>query len=212
MIGVHSTGNVPDECVQEMIATIIPAVKQLDVQWSLMMVSRAKVAAARNQIVEESLKLGCTHWLSLDTDHLFPRDMVLKLVAADAPDVAAVSGLIHKRYFPFEQVVFKFSTGDAYELAVINSEHTGPVEVDGCAFGCTLVNLAACIRVELPLPWFQDTPRGRSDVNFLRACRGKGLRVLVDPRVQVGHLLDTQAVYPTNVEAMRAVFGPRNPV
>jgi hypothetical protein len=207
-IGIHSAGYIPDEVARHIIPLILHAAKNVEADFATIYLSKSKVAAARNQIVENALKIGATHWLSLDVDHVFRPDLVQRLVAASAPDVAAVSGLIHKRSYPFHQVAFRFAPGtDGHELVQI-SDTAKVVEVDACAMGCTLINLEAILKAGVPGPWFVDTARGRSDMNFFRSVRVAGLRLLIDAQAHVGHLLDPLAIWPENIDEARMVYGP----
>lgn len=208
-IGIHSVGNVADEVVFSLIPAMMRAAKKLEnTHFSFCGVSRSKVAAARNKVVEDLIKMGCTHWLSLDTDHLIHLDFVEQLVSAMGDDVGVVSGLIHKRAYPFHQVAFKFRPGrDSFSLVNVNPA-AGVVEVDAAAFGCTLINIEALQQKEVPFPWFFDNERGRSDMNFCRLVRKAGLKVLINTAATVGHLLDPQVLWPEIIEEARDKFSP----
>jgi hypothetical protein len=78
---------------------------------------------------------------------------------------------------------------------------SGLVSVDGCAFGCTLVNLEKLQK--LPRPWFYDDRVGRSDLNLCRAFRAVGERLLIDTRAAVGHLGDPTIVWPDTADDAR---------
>lgn len=206
-IGIHSVGSILDEAVFNVLPMLMHSMKSLgDAHASFIGVSRSKVAAARNKIVTDALEIGCTHWLSLDTDHMFPIDFVERIWASRGDDVGMVSGLIHKRAFPFHQVAFKFfPETKKYELASVPMD-SGLVEVDACAFGCTLVNIARIYDLGLKGPWFKDNGEGRSDMNFCRSVKDLGLKILVDTGLPVGHLMDPVALWPKDVETLRASY------
>lgn len=159
---------------------------------------RLKVAAARNLIVDELLKLGCTHWLSLDDDHLVP-DNMLDLLVENA-DAGMVSGLICKRGFPYEIVAFKDVEG---MRSVTMRPDTGVKTVSVCAMGCTLINLEPLKDGRIARPWFEDTREHRSDVNFCAKMRDVGMAIKVDTRVCVGHLCEPRVITPQVAEAWR---------
>ena len=161
-------------------------------------VRRVKVAQARNLIVQELLKQGCTHWLSIDDDHIIPDNMLDLLV--ESADAGMVSGLVCKRGYPFELVAFKDVADIGLRPAYFLPD-TGVHEVAVCAFGCTLINLKALEGV--PTPWFVDTPEHRSDVNFCTKVRDAGLKILVDTRVSIGHMCNPQVITPQLATAWR---------
>lgn len=157
-------------------------------------IGQAKVAAARRVVVENLLKSGCTHWLCIDNDHILPLELLPRLVeTAERECAGMVSALVTKRLFPFDVVAFKRSP-QGVMLPLDLRPSTGVWDVDVCAWGCTLVALEPLRKLEKP--WFFDTPTHRSDVNFCLRYRDIGQRVLVDTSVQVGHLVEPEAVWP----------------
>jgi hypothetical protein len=193
-IGIHSCDDFRDATVYSMIPMLMKALVVPHTTWSFVGGSRDKVASARNFIVEKLLNSGCTHWLSLDTDHVYPLDLVARLVAMDADDVGLCSGLIRKRGQPFPFVTFKAVNG-VLNLCEVTPD-SGVVELDGCAMGCTLVNIEAVMKSGVEWPWFVDSAAGRSDVNFYKNVRAKGLRILVDTGLHVGHIGEPQVIWP----------------
>lgn len=195
-IGVHSTDTICSTIYFNHIMTFTQWVKMYDM--AFIGLRRVKVERACNQTVDAARRMDCTHVLFIDDDHVLKENM-LPLLLENA-DATVVSGLICKRLFPYETVAFKTSPAGVYTLMQLE-ENTGVREMDGCAFGCTLVNLEK-LR-ELPKPWFVTTEQQRYDVNFFRNVRAMGGKVLVDTRVSVGHISDPQVVWPETATMLR---------
>ncbi len=160
-----------------------------------------KNAKAREILFQRAIDEGCTHVLVLDVDHIVFESMLPLLLRQ--PNAAMVSGLICRRSYPFNQVGF-VKDDDGYYVNIgfdLGSNKT--YEVDACAFGCTLINLAQL--QELEKPYFRDTLthevegklyNKRSDINLCAAFKAKGKQILIDTRVKVGHMMPNQTVYP----------------
>ena len=159
--------------------------------------SRTKVASARNRIVDAAIREKCSHVLFIDSDHILP-DNMLDLLTESA-DAAMVSGLICKRKFPFEAVAFKFlPDGDFDEIIVKDRKKI--IDVDGCAMGCTLMNLDHVKTLEKP--YFYDA-RMRSDMNIAVNLKMNGFKILIDTRISIGHLGDAPIITPDNADILR---------
>lgn len=159
--------------------------------------SRLKVASARNRIVDVAIKEGCSHILFIDSDHILPDDILDLLV--ESADAAMVSGLICKRKFPFEAVAFKFLPGGDFDEIIVK-ERKKIIEVDGCAMGCTLINLEHIQTLEKP--YFYDA-KMRSDLNIAVNFKARGLKILIDTRISIGHLGDAPVITPENADSLR---------
>ncbi len=159
------------------------------------------VAMARNKIVKTLAGLECDYCLFLDTDHIVDGDMLQRLFA-HFPGPGMVSGHVVKRIFPFDTVAFKFDPDGLGLVGVHLNAYTGFYEVDGCAFGCTLIDMKKLLA--LPDPLFEDTSEGRSDLNLCKKFRAAGETLLVDTDVQIGHYPDPTIVTPKIAESLRA--------
>ncbi len=160
-------------------------------------VQRMKVAAARRKITENAVRQNCDYLLFLDSDHIVPDNMLDLLL--ENKDAAMVSALICKRSLPYNTVGFKLDSNDELQEVLLH-EDTGVVELDGCAMGCTLINMK--LLKELKAPLWQDN-HFRSDINLcLKFRRELDAKILIDTRVSVGHMRNPQAVYPNNAESL----------
>lgn len=164
---------------------------------------RQKVASARNTIVDAAIGQGCNNLLLIDSDHLLPDDLLDCLV--ENADAAVVSGLICKRYFPYETVAFKFTSDTEIHQCMVTARGK-VIEVDVCAMGCTLINLDILKSLyenkKLEKPFFYDE-HFRSDMNFCMNLRKAGQRILLDTRVDIGHLGDPPVIMPSNAQEAR---------
>jgi len=206
-IAIHSFGPVDARVYSNHIAMFASWSKNYECL--LMTLDRAKVAEARNALVERALEENCTHVLFLDTDHFVDKEMLGCLLGNT--DAAVVSGLVVRKDKQRSQVCF-VRKDDLYfglELPTDGMSYS----VDACAFGCTLVNLDVFKNIEKP--WFKDTvmrlPNGelrqrRSDMNFCDDVKAQGKIIRVDTRVLVGHLANGEVIYPPTKEYQVATY------
>ena len=206
-IGIHGVSTVPTAIYFNHLARMGSWMKWAVAEGhslAMVAVDRTIVSRAREKIVKDLLELECDYWLSLDTDHVVPVELLPELFKL-FPGPAMASGLINKRVYPFEPVVYGLvdaGNGEKMFMGLQIDHHTGVHEVDGCAFGCTLIDLKKT--EALPTPRFRDTSKGRSDLNLCKAFREKGERVLVNSDIMVGHLAQPYPVTPDTVEERRA--------
>ena len=162
-------------------------------------------ADARELICDMAVQEKCSHVFFLDADHFIPTETLEYLL--EMKDESMVSGLITRRFHPFEQVAWaKDDKTNEYISARIPLD--GKIyEVGVCAFGCTLINIAKLQKLEKP--WFRDTceimsngkrHNMRSDINLCDAFRKNGEKVWIDTRVLIGHEASNLIVYPQNAK------------
>ena len=203
-VGIHGWTHVAVPVYYNHLAAMASWMKWADREGhelAMMTVGHAIVAKARERVVAGLLELGADYWLSLDTDHMVQPSLLPELLKL-FPGPAMASGLITKRLYPYETVAYKFILGTTNLAGLHIKPGSGVCEVDGCAMGCTLVDLKKLQK--LPKPWFADTEAGRSDLNLCKAFRAVGERILVHSNVLVGHLSDPTVVMPDTAEVLRA--------
>ena len=194
-LGIHLAEAVLPQVYLNHIGAIARWARSYDL--TLIGTYRAKVAAARNSIVDRAIKDGYSHIFFLDSDHIISDDLLDLLV--ESADAAMVSGLICKRIFPFDCVGFKcIEGGDLTQIVIHERDIVKPV--DACAMGCTLVNLEEIKK--LKKPYFFDA-RFRSDINLCLSFRAIDCKVLLDTRAEVGHLGEPVVVRPSMAERLR---------
>jgi hypothetical protein len=146
--------------------------------------------ASRQSLVEAAINADCTHVLWLDSDMIFPKDVLARLLAHKEPIVAAN---YVKRRLPIEPVSATRDTPESDMRPVYTDEaSTGLQEVYFAGMGCMLVDMD--VYKALPRPWFnlwyaQDQFAGE-DVFFCYHARHNGIKVLVDHDVskEVSHI------------------------
>ncbi len=166
-------------------------------------------ADARELICDIAIEQKCTHIFFLDADHFIPTEALEYLL--EMKDEAMVSGLIARRFHPFEQVAWG-KDDDTNEYISARVPLDGKIyEVGVCAFGCTLINMTKLQKLEKP--WFRDTceimadgkrHNMRSDINLCDMFRSNGEKVWIDTRVLVGHEASNLIVYPQNAADLKA--------
>lgn len=148
------------------------------------------VASNRNRLVDEAERFDCEWLLFLDSDMLFPRDTIARLLAHGKDIVGAT---YCKRVEPYE-VLGRTLDGGPLEAA------TGLVEVAGLPTGCLLVRRS--VFAALRKPYFRTPAREDGEVDglpahiegedyyFCRVAREAGFSVWldVDLTMQMGHI------------------------
>ena len=162
-----------------------------------------RTADARNILINTAQEIGCTHVLVIDSDHILPVGMLDALCNCEGE---IVSGLITRRKPPYAQVGFiKNPKGEGYLNVNIPIDGRSYF-VDIPAMGCTLIDIKVFDKLEKP--YFRDTSgldlegniyNRRSDFNFFKNCGELGFKMVIDTRIQVGHLMDKKPMYPSDV-------------
>lgn len=154
---------------------------------SLSFVTGTYVHTARQDLAQEALNCGADYLLWLDSDHRFPKDIALRLMAHDK-DVVGIN--YSQRGVPPDFVAIKnldTENGESEKL-VTDVDSTGLEKVDAVGFGAVLMK--ANVFADLPDPqeepwfWYEWLPHlGQQigeDVYFCRLLREAGYDLWVD--------------------------------
>lgn len=147
------------------------------------------------KMLEESIKAGVDVAITVDGDSVFTamdvKQVVETLVNTDADAVSC----------------FQCRRGDAVVLASLrdgNKLEIGdePIQVATAHFGLTAIDLHKLATV--PKPWFICTPDERGefgdgrtddDIHFWRQWEKAGHKLVIDPRVRIGHLEEMVVIH-----------------
>lgn len=148
------------------------------------------VGAARNQILEDAVRVGAEWVWFLDDDHEFDRTLLRDLLAWD---VDVVQPVVLTRYAPFGPVHMGPRTGDGqahwrYALSEADPIGLKPVQVVGC--GGMLIRRRAWEKLEPP--YFRvgqvDGTGLSEDVDICRRLTAAGCGIFVDLAHSMSHL------------------------
>ena len=152
-------------------------------------VTNGPIDAMRCVIAEQALRLGCSHLLMLDTDHVLHPQTVTKLLANDVDICGAMT---YKRYPPFDPILLK-GTIKGYRYIYPKRGDTDLVEVDGV--GAAILMIKTEVFENIQKPWFKfekfseddDRPIGE-DLYFCWKAKQAGYKIHVDPSIPCGHI------------------------
>jgi hypothetical protein len=167
------------------------------------------VVTNRNALVDQAALVNAEWILFLDSDLLFPRDAIARLLAHDKDIVGAT---YCKRVPPYE-VLGRTLDGDRLEAA------TGLVEVSGLPTGCLLIRRSVFEQLEKPyfrtpahadneIPGLPAHIEGE-DYYFCRVAREAGFSVWldVDLTMQIGHIGQQVFQIPNHEEVIADAEG-----
>lgn len=162
----------------------------------------------RNELVKKAFETGCSHLIMMDTDQVYPIDLLDKMIPIFSnPDILVVSTIVHRRYDPFDPLVFqivKDVTGELHIMRMTDEEIFTPplIKVGATGFGCIMFDMR--VFNEIPYPWFVDEAYARArgeanqgnftarppgeDIGFCYKLFGKGIGIYVDTTIKIDHL------------------------
>lgn len=137
------------------------------------------IVSNRTWLVQNAIKAGATHILFVDSDMLFPYDIIPKLLA-HKKEVVGVE--YNKREFPLKRLCEPLN--ERTEDKIYKAKYTGT--------GVLLVDLS--VFKKMGSPWF-NFGRGKEgqlvmgeDIWFCNTAREAGYDIWVDPTLQVKHI------------------------
>lgn len=151
------------------------------------------IAHNRNDIVRQALADGVSHVIMLDTDQIYPQDIIVKLARHAAQGRDVVIGPVHRRYDPFELILMR-GEPDSYLYIGDEEKYSGEmIEVDAGGTGCIMFSMRAVL--EIPEPWFRlgKTPKGKDigeDIGFCWNLRRAGYRIWADTSIEIAHMAE----------------------
>jgi GT2 family glycosyltransferase len=152
---------------------------------------RGSLADARNALVREAMMAGCSHLLMLDSDQVYPKNTLTKLlqnIGQEEVDICGVS--VHRRYDPFDVIMLKGEHGSYEPLPESEWYDQGLVEVDATGTGCLMMKME--VFDDIDEPWFKwpaDQSEPGEDIYFCGRARKAGFRIFVDTDLPVDHLI-----------------------
>ena len=158
---------------------------------------------SRRELTQAALKWDATHLLWLDSDMVFPPDIVHRLLARNVDIVAANYA---RRRPPHSPVTFK--TLEPQTLCYTTNESAGLEAVAAIGFGVVLMRASIFAHEAMALPVFESFYDREShvckgeDVTFSECAAKAGLTIWIDHDVskEVGHVgRFTYTNYHTNV-------------
>lgn len=162
---------------------------------------RTVVDWARDDLVRSGLKEVSpfskepfTHFLWLDSDHIFKPDLACQLARHDLDAVSAL--YFHRKGAP-TPVVFVKNEKDptGYKHFTLLEIPPALVEVDAFGFGSCLIKRD--VFEKIPEPWFTITWEAGEDIAFAKKAKEHGIKFHLDARYTVAHVGEPQIVGPS---------------
>lgn len=144
---------------------------------------------ARQQLIDQSLEMGCNWMLWCDSDMRFPKDALLRLMQhnEDFVGINYSSRTIPPRYIGIKRIgIDHQEDGLGGALLPTRPDSTGLEECEAMGFGLVLMKAAWLPRLPTDKPWFffgWDENRAKhvgEDVWFARLAREAGVKLYID--------------------------------
>lgn len=195
-------GMIPASVVSTWMAMVPPQ----NAQRAWVMVTGGEVGDAYNTAMEQirSSKWGGPYQyvMTVEDDHLLPRDTMLTLIREMDHGWDMLAALYYTKSDPSLPLALGEPAGwkgqrefnhqtDFYHLNTIEAEKEKRViEVCGAPMGCTLFKMS--LFDEIPYPWFETITNGSNvqgqDLNFCSKLQRAGKKVGVHCGLRIGHL------------------------
>ena len=150
------------------------------------------VYTARNELARGAIKMGADFVLWLDSDMVFERDTLKKLLKDyEEKKGDIITGVYYRRVPPFTPVLYdEFNvTDEAVTWKETRDVKDDFFEVEGCGFGCVLMPTEALFDVyEKYGQPFDPISGSGEDLSFCWRARQLGYKIVCDPSIQPGHV------------------------
>lgn len=151
-------------------------------------VSLGRIDRTREMITRrymETTRLKCTHLLMIDSDMVFPEDMVARLLSHDKPLVAALAIRgDHEKPVP---VMHNLEPQGMTAVAEWDPGQLVPCDATGGA----AVLIATEVLEAIGEPWWMMSEDGAGhDIHFFRRAKRAGYQLYVDTGCVTGHFME----------------------
>lgn len=201
MVGVPTAGRITMPCARGLLLLMDEMRKRVlyaetKKQTAFVNFQQSSViAASRERMGEECLKMDCTHLLFVDDDMHFEPDAVGILASRREPIV----GVNYRLRYP--PAPFAAKHADRSDRSVETTEESTGIEpIDYIGFGLCLIETRVFRAMPQPwfLPFFENGKHTTEDIPFFRKAREHGFGTYVDHDAskRIGHV--GECVYTWN--------------
>lgn len=159
--------------------------------------------SAREDCLDNARKQECNYIFYVDSDIILPLNTLDSLISCNA-DLA--SGLCIRRGPPFSDVAWLKSKNEIIQPH-FDPYQPGVYPVEWVGGGCALFKLSVFDKLDKPYfrHVFEDGRQWYEDTYLCKMMREKDMLIVLDSRVQCGHICRGQAVYPKNAHIFKAM-------
>lgn len=156
----------------------------------------------RNSCVEKCLETGSEWIVFIDDDHVFPHDLVTRLLAHEKP---IVGSLYLQRMVPFAPIAYSHKTDDERYIPIQLNELPGEGLIEVAAVGTGGMLIRSEILRAIEPPWFEHG-RASEDLIFCDKVLERGLGpIYLDLSARMGHMTPA-AIWPSFDESWSVGF------
>lgn len=155
----------------------------------------------RNKLTERALERGAEWLLFIDDDHVFPNNIVKRLLAHD---VGIVGSLYLQRMMPFKPVCYTSVTSEGTFGSIDLTKHGEDDLVEVVAVGTGGMLIRSEVFHKMDFPWFEHGVASE-DLIFCLKARDLGFPIYTDLGCRMGHMLPS-AVWPSFDEGWNVGF------
>lgn len=184
LIGIPCMDKIPIETIAS-----LQALKKTD-DCEIQYVSNSLVYDARNQLAQEAMSRGFDYLLFIDSDMVFPADVLTRLIA-DKKDI--VSGVYYARKGNHFPVIFsKVRPKTLFRKQIAEKFFTVPegiFEIKGCGMGMCLIKVSALRKIfDRYKEPFRPLKLLGEDLSFCYRATKRGFKIYADANVELGHV------------------------
>lgn len=184
-IGLPSMGSIKTLTVASLLDNLI----HLKVPFAFSYPMHSLVQVARRDCVLEAQQAGSSHLCFIDSDMMFPGDLITRLAERNKPVIGVNA---HEKRLPLVSTV-KIGV-DKPENWKAEDMPKAPFKCFAVGTGLMLIDMRVFEKMEQPWFAFSHHPDGSldygEDVWFCKRVREAGFEVWCDPTIPVGHIGD----------------------
>ena len=158
----------------------------------LSMLSGSLIYESRNKLAKQAITQQADYIMWLDSDMIFPKDTLTRMIQHMEDGYEIVSGLYFRRAAPFSPVLFK-SYKEEENIIVWDHYDEYPkdsmFEIAACGFGCVMVKTEVLLDLALNYQnWFMPYKNCGEDMSFCYRAKELGHKIYCDSTIKCGHV------------------------
>lgn len=152
--------------------------------------SSSLIYDARNTLAEQAVNRKFDRVLWLDSDMVFGKDLMTRLIADMDEGRQMVCGMFYTRKAPIHPCVYKALTvedGQTRAVSYMDYPEGELFEVAGCGFGAVMMDTSVIRWAGNHGRPFSPIDGWGEDFSFELRARAEGVKIYCDSRIQIGH-------------------------